>query len=73
MKPIKRSLLVRFGIFIVATIVIVMVANQVMAFSQPVPGSKLPPTPMLRPSDMKASNGEIVSQPGQRAISKSRT
>lgn len=70
MKPIKRSLFIRFGVFIVTAIVIAMVANQVMAFNQPVPGSKLPPTPMLRPSDLKASNGEIVSQPGQRAISK---
>lgn len=70
MKPIKRSLFIRLGVFIVTAFVIAMVANQVMALNQPVPGSKLPPTPMLQSSDLKASNGEILSQSGQRSISK---
>lgn len=59
------------GKVIVMIIVIAVVADQVVAaFTQPVQISKIPPTPVLKTSDLIGSNSEIISQSAQRTISK---
>lgn len=70
MRLSKKPIIIFLGVFFVIAIVITIAANQALAYSQAVPGKNIPPTPILKPSDLIASNNEIESQPNQRTISR---